>query len=337
MFPILFKRVITRSFLSVVAVFALSISASHGLITLDDTPESDYVTLSLSPYVSPVGFLSTTYNGTTTEYSTATLVSENWVLAAAHTVVRSGLELSNLSLSLNGNTYYGDLSEIHIFPTYDPDLSLVGNYGKDLALFRLTSAATGVSTAKIGNALPAEGTSATIAGYGRRGNGLTGDIYPAGTLLAGRNDIDLIDTGLGVFFTDFDSPAGTNNIIGSPYPILLEAGAAPGDSGAPTFIQYENGEWGVVGILSGIGNLDSDPTMKYGDFTIQTSLSDHITWMESTGADIAVVPEVPVQSLLLFSAAAFGALALAKRVRSGAWRAARPISIASGHPKNSPF
>ena len=287
----------------VVALLSLSVPASsHAIVILDDKPESLYLDLATSPFLAPVGKLTTTHNGAS-YISTAVLVSSQWILAAAHTVARGGETLQALEFTLGGVSHFGSVGSVALFPGFNPNLDPSGNYGVDLALFQLTQPITGVAPAKIANGMPVEGTLSVFGGYGRRGNGITGDTLPAGSFLAAQNDIDLIDTVSNTFFTDFDNPPGTANVIGSPFPLPLEGGAAPGDSGAPFFVQYENGEWGVVGILSGIGNLDSEPTMTYGDFTIGTGVTGATGWMTSQGADIAVVPEPTVSALVILGGA----------------------------------
>lgn len=283
----------------------------RAVVILDDKPESSYINLSLSPFLAPVGQLLTVHGGTT-YISTAVLVSSQWVLAAGHTMARSDSSLQSIEFNLGGVAHTGLVSSVVLFPGFNPSLDPSGNYGVDISLFQLSQPIVNVAPAKIGNALPAEGTLSVFSGYGRQGNGLTGDVLPPGNFLAAQNNIDLVDPGSNVFFTDFDNPPGTASIIGDIFPVALEGGAAPGDSGAPFFVQYDNGEWGVVGILSGIGNLDGEPLMTYGDFTISTAVTGASSWMVDSGADIAVIPE-PKVGLLLFAS-----LLIAGLVRGGA-------------------
>lgn len=290
--------------------FGGMINNSRAIITLDDKPNSLYLDLASSPFLSPVGKLSSSF-AAGSFLSTAVLVAPQWVLAAGHTVSRGDSTLQALEFTLGGIAYSGIAESVVVFPGFNPNLDPSGNYGVDISLFQLNQPITTITPAKIGNALPAEGTLSVFGGYGRQGNGLTGDIFAAGNFLAAENNIDVVDPVGNVFFTDFDNPPGTASIIGGIFPVTLEGGVAPGDSGVPFFVQYDNGEWGVVGILSGFGNLDGEPEMKYGDFSISTGVAGATEWMVDSGANISIIPEPRTAILLLIAG---GAVLLRARI-----------------------
>ena len=153
----------------------------------------------------------------------------------------------------------------------------------------------------------------TMVGYGTWGNGLNFTANPAdGVRRAGKNTIDVVgtpadnpaNTGFTIQ-TDFDSPTGLGNSIGTNVPLALEASTGGGDSGGP-LVAGGN----VVGVLNGGFPGTGGALSQYGDRSIWASLTDTANQNFLIGAGVVPVPEPATAGLL-----ALAGLALAVRRR----------------------
>jgi len=272
------------SLVSVAAVVLLTQSA-WGIVRRDDVDDSLYIGLANQPQFAAVGKVLTS-----TRAGSGTVIANGWwVLTAAHLV--AGAPVSSISFEIGASTYTAQ--NVFIHPSY-PGGPLPT---ADIALIELNAPVAGVTPAQIYTGTNEIGKHGHSVGYGLTGTGTTGFINNTyGTKRAMRNVIDLIILPNGatnpngtILLSDFDSPSGTNNSLGSsssPTPLDLEGMVAPGDSGGPVFIE-EGGIWYIAGVHSfladpgpptGNGQVDA----RYGDIMGSTRVSSYAGWINST-------------------------------------------------------
>ena len=227
----------------------------------------------------------------------ATLIDDNWILTAGHCLDAEGYSPTGWTFDLTdsgGGMHNGAERVIH--PDWTDSGGDLGS-GADIALLRLGSAETTVAPATINTNTAEVGQVGTNVGYGRTGNGLTGDTDPAGTKRAGNNVVDLDGSGVSgypdtVLFQDFDSGSAGDNWSGSAIGENLEYLIAPGDSGGGMFMDFGSGDV-VAGVHSFIASVDGDTNADYGDIAGSTRVSSYASWITNTiGADEPVAPEL---------------------------------------------
>jgi secreted trypsin-like serine protease len=305
---------------------------AEAIINRHDRTEAQYIALGALPQFAPVGgvFIFGTDPNTGQNFGlggTATLITPEWILTAAHVVDRNGI---NFGSSTNFYSSLGthQLAEVVVHPNWTGNIE----NGHDIALVRLAQPITGITPAQLftGTNALTFGSTAMNAGNGAVGDGLTGpNGNPVTALHAMENDADTYATFTSstsvnlssisgsYILQDFDHPNNPLlNFSGSSTPDDLEGMIAPGDSGGPLMVDVGGGNWQVAGVHSFItntGNVPNSPQAVYGWIAGSTSITDNLGFINSTINASANAPE-PV-SLALLLPGTMTALLLRRRNR----------------------
>lgn len=211
--------------------------------------------------------------------ASGTLISDRWVLTAAHNVATS---MDDVTFTVGGNTYEAEKWYIH--RGYDV-MTTIGD-GHDIALVKLGSKVNGVRPAPYTRQPKVVGKKVTIVGFGATGTGDTGAMLPLGTKRAGDNLIDGYHDrqtyGKRIITYDFDpdnpSDYGVNPTSRrDDFALPLEYSAAGGDSGGGVF-RGKN----LVGVTA--WNEAPDIFGNGGEFfstTGSTSVAAHLKWIKT--------------------------------------------------------
>ena len=235
----------------------------------------------------------------------AVIISEYWVLTAAHVV--EDLVASKSDIYVGTDVGYGQYDRVYsirnIYVHYDWNGDLESD--ADIALIQLNIAIdTGTSTiAKWDNITStnrlAIGSMVYTSGYGGYdlyysecsdyclddGNGEYSQRRAWSNVLDRKTDLWIV--------YDFDSPSGQHNALAagetfteqqgsyeyagdgtsSATALSLEGTTVQGDSGGPTYA-YLDGDWTVIGVTSH-GSI----TANYGDVAFNTRVSTHTDWI----------------------------------------------------------
>lgn len=276
-----------------------------------DVPASEYNALAMRPEFAAAGYI---YHDSVGFWHSGVLVAPDIVLTAAHAfdpdaTGHIGVPLTNIYFGtsptpLEGATYA--VRSVKLHPAWPNKAAQ-----HDMALLYLDRPVEGVRPARVWAVNPLDKVGVSV-GYGLQGDGYGNELIGAAWRLALQAKIDYVgpeDGNLSQFAglapeeaenvgvtirSDFDRPDEATNTYGSPKPLPLEGGTATGDSGGPLFIQAENGEWFVAGILFGGFNLfaeDPDNRYGYGDVSMwaPTFHSNNQAFLQGNG--IPVVPE----------------------------------------------
>jgi secreted trypsin-like serine protease len=276
----------------------------------NDVPDASYLAVGNAPEYQAVGRVSFAGNS---DWGTGTLIAGRWVLTAAH-LVRSNFinnTPGNVLFTVGGNTYSG--TQLFVQPGYVQSTPYNGN---DIAIIQLDSAVPNVTPIGLYTGSDELGQTGTYVGFGRTGNGLTGQTNWSSTKRGGTNDLDvtgnLFASGWSpnILLSDFDSPLSNVSSFGSAVPTALEYQPAEKDSGSGVFLDV-NGTPKIAGVVS-FALFNSDGVnYAYGDGIAATRVSGQIPWITS------VVPEVS-SSLMLAVAGSVGLIGLVVRKSTSA-------------------
>lgn len=284
-----------RSFVLTICMVGLAASPTLAGVIRHDRTDAWHQTLAAEPQFDGVGFL---LNQATGGAGSATLLSSEWVLTAAHVVD---------VLTLGGNSgFFFDLggprtniAEMYTHPNWNSgDITK----GWDIGLVRLAEPLTGLNYAEIFSGPAPLGMEGTLVGYGITGSGNTGGLGGTfGTKRAIRNVFDATSDqfypnasalGLGI---DFDHPDQPDlNVFGDATPLDRESFPGLGDSGGGYWIE-ENGTWKIAAIQSwGLYRGFAPNFGGYSDVAISMQVAPALPWIQT----ISGVPE-PASAWLL--------------------------------------
>jgi len=126
--------------LALVLCLLASVASVNAVVYRDDVPLSGYQDLATQSQFAPVGSLFSVFGANQAGAgATATLISNQWVLASAHTVLNSLYATTSIAFTIGGSTYSADLATLQVHPDFAISGAFFDNYWKDLAVFRLTT------------------------------------------------------------------------------------------------------------------------------------------------------------------------------------------------------
>ncbi len=308
-------------------------NATHAL-TPGSFVDPTYVATSVALDHDGVAKLLITRSSGTSLCTGTLLAGGRFILTAAHCVsdAKGVVDVTSVKASweLTSDTLSASSSTVHVHSNYTGDATA----GYDVALIELATPVIPAVPRYTVYTDTANLAAPTIkVGYGNTGYGQTGYVNATyGTKRFGWNryefDARAVLQSLGVttlpqpFHTlayDFDSGSAANDAFGVLYGPLYadlgfgadEVGAAPGDSGGPSFVFTGSG-WELLGVtsygfsLSGTGSPDSSPgtNSSWGEIMVDTRAGAYRDFIAQFDPLAVGVPEPGPLAYLALAAAA---------------------------------
>lgn len=286
--------------LLILAIFPVLISG----IIRHDVDKEKYIELAKRAEFQSVGeiWINTYFSGS------AVLISDKYVLTAAHNVIESDTRID--TINNNGQIFYANVpinhrvvksdslfvrldnkrlsvDEVIVHPKYLSDIDR-GEY--DLVLLKLKKPVKNIEPANLSFSTDEINSNVTGVGYGASGVADKEDVSMKMEKLAGQNVVDSIgglsENGLKIYlFSDFDSPDDPRaNKLGSPTPRELEYLSAAGDSGGGLFRENQNNRMELIAINKGtqFDHRQFQKTIHYGQTMRWTRLAPFQEWISKT-------------------------------------------------------
>ena len=250
-------------------------------ITRHDVSEEQYLTLGKQKQFDCVVHI---YRNNEPK-GTGVIISDRYVLSAAHVAVESEIKedtivLNNMVLTVfqpfneridDANLFVdinGERIRVKKVITHPEYASNIKAGSCDLMLLEIAKPLKGIQPARLNKKEDELGADVTGCGFGVSGIASKPEtVAPHNKKIAGENTIDSIGRsfkGRNIeMFADFDHPTRKDcNLMGSATPRPLEYSVGSGDSGGGLFRQ-KNGRWELIGICSGAAT-DFNTLMKTG-------------------------------------------------------------------------